>query len=66
MADVITLSSDSDEDESDVEIIGSYRNVLTKPEPQPLTDVRIYVDAVDIKVPTVSLQISISSISSIN
>lgn len=58
MDDVITLSSDSDEDESDVEIIGSYSNITTKPDPQPLTAVRVYVDAVDVKVPTVSLQIS--------
>lgn len=53
--DVITLSSDSDEDDSDVEIVGSYSNVMTKADPlPPLTAVRVYVDAVDINVPTVS------------
>lgn len=58
MDDVITLSSDSDEDESDVEVVGSYSNIMTKPDPLPLTAVRVYVDAVNVNVPTVSLQIT--------
>lgn len=55
--DVITLSSDSDEEDSDVEIVGSYSNVMTKADPlPPLTAVRVYVDAVDVNVPTVNSQ----------
>lgn len=52
MADVITLSSDSEKDDSDVEIIGCYSNVMTKDDPLPLTAVRVHVD--DINVSPVS------------
>lgn len=58
MEDVITLSSDSDEDQSGVEVVGSCSNIMTKPDPLPLTAVRVYVDAVNVNVPTVSLQIT--------
>lgn len=49
MDDVITLSSDSDEDDCDVEIVGSY-NVKT---PMLLSAVKIDVSGVNVKVPTV-------------
>lgn len=54
MDDVITLSSDSEKDDSDVEIVGSYSHVMTKDDPLPLTSVRVDVDAVNVNVPTVS------------
>ncbi|XP_049441276.1 SUMO-interacting motif-containing protein 1 isoform X1 [Epinephelus fuscoguttatus] len=48
MADVITLSSDSEKDDSDVEIIGCYSNVMTKDDPLPLTAVRVHVDDINV------------------
>ncbi|XP_070693562.1 uncharacterized protein simc1 [Pempheris klunzingeri] len=51
MEDVISLSSDSDKDDSDVEIVGCYTNILTRADPLPLTAVRIDVDAVNVNVP---------------
>lgn len=51
MDDVICLSSDSDKDDSDVEIVGSYCNLMTKGDPLPLTAVRVDVDAVNVNVP---------------
>ncbi|XP_070769901.1 SUMO-interacting motif-containing protein 1 [Enoplosus armatus] len=51
MDGVITLSSDSDVDDSDVEIVGSYSNIMTKADPLPLTAVRVDVDAVNVNVP---------------
>ncbi|XP_035524747.1 SUMO-interacting motif-containing protein 1 isoform X1 [Morone saxatilis] len=50
--DVITLSSDSDKDDSDVEIVGSYSNIMIKADPLPLSAVRVDVDAVNVNVPT--------------
>ncbi|XP_068442280.1 SUMO-interacting motif-containing protein 1 [Clinocottus analis] len=44
MDDVITLSSDSENDDSDVEVIGSFGAVMTKAESLPLTAVRVDVD----------------------
>ncbi|XP_056295993.1 uncharacterized protein simc1 isoform X2 [Pseudoliparis swirei] len=46
MDDVITLSSDSDKDDSDVEIIGSFGAIVTKAEasPLPLSAVRVSVN----------------------
>ncbi|XP_031713654.1 uncharacterized protein simc1 [Anarrhichthys ocellatus] len=42
MDEVITLSSDSEKEDSDVEIVGSFGNgVPTKPDPPPLTAVRV-------------------------
>lgn len=52
MDDVITLSSDSDEDDCDVEIVGSY-NVKTPDDPTLLSAVKIDVSGVNVKVPTV-------------
>lgn len=52
MDDVITLSSDSDGDDCDVEIVGSY-NVKTHDDPMPLSAVMIDVSGVNVKVPTV-------------
>lgn len=52
MDDVITLSSDSDEDDSDVEIVGSY-NVKTPDYPMRLSAVKTDVSGVNVKVPTV-------------
>lgn len=55
MDGVITLSSDSENDDSDVEIVGSYSNIMTKTELLPLTAVRVDVGAVtNVNVPTVS------------
>ncbi|XP_036932325.1 SUMO-interacting motif-containing protein 1 isoform X2 [Acanthopagrus latus] len=54
MEDVITLSSesDSDKEDSDVEIVGSYSNISSA-DPLPLTAVRVDVNAVmNVKVPT--------------
>eukprot|EP00064_Thunnus_orientalis_P005350 superscaffoldBa00000517_g5364 len=53
MDDVITLSSDSDKDDSDVEIVGSYNNVMMRTEPPPLAAVRVDVGYAGIKLPTV-------------
>lgn len=50
MADVISVSSD----DSDVEFIDSYNNVMTKADPLPLTAVRVDVDVVNANVPLVS------------
>lgn len=50
MDDVISLSSDSDEDDSDVEIIGHYSNLLTKTEPLPLSAVRVHVRTVSLAI----------------
>lgn len=52
MDDVITLSSDSDKDDSDVEIVGSYNNVMMRTEPPPLAAVRVDVGYAGIKLPT--------------
>uniref|UniRef100_UPI0037E86989 uncharacterized protein simc1 isoform X2 n=1 Tax=Semicossyphus pulcher TaxID=241346 RepID=UPI0037E86989 len=52
MTDVITLSSESDEDDSDVEIVGSYSHFMTKADPLPLSAVRVDVDALNVNVPT--------------
>lgn len=54
MENVITLSSDSDKEDSDVEIVGCYSNVTTKAEVLPLTAVRVDVSALKVNVPTVS------------
>lgn len=48
MDDVITLSSGSDNDDSDVEITGCFSNVLSTEDPLPLTAVRVHVDDVDV------------------
>ncbi|XP_037315930.2 uncharacterized protein simc1 isoform X1 [Pungitius pungitius] len=48
MDDVITLSSDSDTGDSDVEIVGSFSNVEPKPDPLPLTAVRVEVEALNV------------------
>lgn len=52
MADVISVSSD----DSDVEIVGSYNNVMTKADPLPLTAVRVDIDVVNANVPPVRKQ----------
>ncbi|CAK6966299.1 uncharacterized protein LOC128362953, partial [Scomber scombrus] len=51
MDDVITLSSDSDKDDSDVEILGSYSDVKIKTDPPPLAAVRVDVGYTGIKLP---------------
>ncbi|KAM7389677.1 hypothetical protein PAMP_023640 [Pampus punctatissimus] len=55
MDDVITLSSDSDKDDSDVEIVGAYSNkinITIKADPQPLAAVRGDVGDAAFNVPT--------------
>uniref|UniRef100_A0AAZ1X2I8 Uncharacterized protein n=1 Tax=Oreochromis aureus TaxID=47969 RepID=A0AAZ1X2I8_OREAU len=47
MEDVISLSSD----DSDVEIVGSYCTFIAKPDPMPLSAVRVEVDAVKLALP---------------
>ncbi|XP_047440298.1 SUMO-interacting motif-containing protein 1 [Mugil cephalus] len=47
MDEVITLSSD----DSDVEIVGSTAGFFSKPDPLPLSDVRVDVDAMNVNVP---------------
>ncbi|XP_039871652.1 SUMO-interacting motif-containing protein 1 isoform X2 [Simochromis diagramma] len=47
MDDVISLSSD----DSDVEIVGSYCTFTAKPDPMPLSAVRVEVDAVKLALP---------------
>lgn len=54
MDDVIVLSSDNDEDDSDVEVIGSYSHFMTNAEPLPLSAVRVHVDDVGVNVAKVS------------
>ncbi|XP_054453046.1 SUMO-interacting motif-containing protein 1 isoform X2 [Anoplopoma fimbria] len=56
MDEVITLSSDSDPEDSDVEIIGSFSNAMSKSDPLPLTAVRVEVDAVN--VPTLYIDLT--------
>lgn len=51
--DVITLSSDS-EDDSDVEITGSFINTMGRADILPLSAVRVDVDAVKVNVSGVS------------
>ncbi len=54
MDGVITLSSDSDKDDSDVEIVGSFSNIMTKTDLLPLTALRVDVGAVtSVNVPRV-------------
>lgn len=50
MDDVISLSSDSDEDDSDVEFIGHYRNLVTNTDPLPLSAVKIHVRTVSLAI----------------
>lgn len=49
MDEVISLSSD----DSDIEIVGSYNGFISKPDPLPLSAVRVDVDAVNVNVPPV-------------
>ncbi|XP_070819592.1 uncharacterized protein simc1 [Chaetodon trifascialis] len=50
MEDVITISSSSDQDDSDVEIIGCFSNVVTCTDPLPLASVRVNVPPSYIKL----------------
>ncbi|XP_068181561.1 uncharacterized protein simc1 [Antennarius striatus] len=49
--DVIDISSGSDGDDSDVEIVGSYGKILTRDDPLPLSAVRVDVNALKVNVP---------------
>ncbi|CAJ1058585.1 uncharacterized protein simc1 isoform X1 [Xyrichtys novacula] len=51
MGDVIVLSSGSDEEDSDVQIVGSYSHFMTTADPLPLSQVRVDVDALNVNVP---------------
>lgn len=55
MDDVISVSSG----DSDVEITGSYNNVVTKADPLPLTAVRVDLDVVNANVPLVSQPVAL-------
>ncbi|XP_060903879.1 uncharacterized protein simc1 [Labrus mixtus] len=52
MGDVIVLSSDNDEEDSDVEIVGSYSHFMSRGDPLPLTAVRVDVESLNVNVPT--------------
>lgn len=54
--EVITLSSDSEEDDSDVEIIAQYSNFLSRADPLPQQVGEVCVDAPNVKAPVVRLQ----------
>ncbi|KAK5864875.1 hypothetical protein PBY51_016081 [Eleginops maclovinus] len=60
MDEVITISSDSDkDDDSDVEIVSSFTNVVTRDDLLPLSAVRVDVDAVKaVDVPTLYIDLS--------
>ncbi|XP_068596877.1 uncharacterized protein simc1 [Brachionichthys hirsutus] len=49
--DVISISSGSCSEESDVVMVGAYRNVLMKDDPGPLSAVRVDVNALNVNVP---------------
>lgn len=52
MDEPITISSDSDTDDSDVEFIDCFSNVVKLDD--PLTAARVDVDTVKVNIPTVS------------
>lgn len=54
--EVITLSSDSEEDGSDVEIIAQYSNLLSRTDPLPRQDVEVLADAPNVNAPMVNTQ----------
>ncbi|XP_037635503.1 SUMO-interacting motif-containing protein 1 isoform X2 [Sebastes umbrosus] len=74
MDDVISVSSDSEKEDSDVEIIGSFSDVMTRADdvmtraaddvmtraadPLPLTAVRVDVGAVNVNVPTLYIDLT--------
>lgn len=53
---MITLSSDSEEDDSDVEIIAQYSNFLSRADPLPQQDDQVCADAPSVTAPVVRLQ----------
>lgn len=54
--EVITLSSDSEEEDSDVEIIAQYSNFLSRADPLPQQGDKVCADAPSMKAPAVRLQ----------
>ncbi|XP_010771079.1 uncharacterized protein simc1 [Notothenia coriiceps] len=59
MDEPIIISSDSDKDEdSDVEIIGCFSNVVKRDDPLPLSAVRVDVDTVKVNVPMLYIDLS--------
>lgn len=52
---MITLSSDSEEDDSDVEIIAQYSNFLSRADPLPQQDGKVCVNAPNVNAPVVRL-----------
>lgn len=59
--EVITLSSDSEEDGSDVEIIAQYSNFLSRTDPLPHQDVQVLPDAPNVNAPMVSSQYNLNN-----
>lgn len=53
---MITLSSDSEEDGSDVEIIAQYSNFLSRADPLPQQDGNVCAGAPNVNAPVVRLQ----------
>lgn len=53
--EVIILSSDSEEDDSDVEIIAQYSNFLSRADPLPQQDGKVCAEAPSTNVPEVRL-----------
>lgn len=54
--EVITLSSDSEEDGSDVEIIAQYSNFLSRADPLPQQGGKVCADAPNVNAPVVRLE----------
>ncbi|KAK5897144.1 hypothetical protein CesoFtcFv8_010232 [Champsocephalus esox] len=58
MDEPITISSDSDTDDSDVEFIDCFSNVVKRDDPLTLSAVRVDVDTVKVNIPTLYIDLS--------
>lgn len=54
--EVITLSSESEQDDSDVEIIAQYSNFLSRADPLPQQDGKVCADAPNVNALVVRLE----------